>query len=423
MINADGQPILTDFGIAKLVASGSRLTQTGMGIGTPAYMSPEQAQGLTEVGPEADIYALSVMLFEMLTGRLPFDADTPIAVILKSIKDPLPMPRSLRPDISQALQAVIIKGTAKHPQDRYSTVTEMRAALERTVADPLRNDVNSPTMVARNATTRPMAHDAARATPHRPVVWFASIAAGLAMVAGTYFWATRDSSELVPVAERASLSEPAKPEPTTNTASGGSDVAVEDSADSPKAHAAATPIAELDATAVAGVQPKVVAAPKPAPKNQSAPSVAMTAATEEPLPPAAVSSQTAAPIVANETNPPEVSNASGGLDQVTKGATTQKDLLKLFGGPNLATVDAQGRDVWVYERTVTQTDTRSAAHAASGGAEFSAFWGAGQASASASKSESATVSSSGSSIRTVTVIVTFAQNRTVFDYEIKANYF
>ncbi len=135
MIDAEGRPVLTDFGIAKLITGSSNLTQTGAGIGTPAYMSPEQAQGLSDVGPEADIYALSVVLFELLTGRVPFEADTPVAVILKSIRDPLPMPRSLRPDMSEALQAVIIKGTAKSPENRYSTVSQLRDALERTLEE------------------------------------------------------------------------------------------------------------------------------------------------------------------------------------------------------------------------------------------------------------------------------------------------
>src|SRR5262245_50751747 len=129
MVTANGEPILTDFGIAKLVTSSVQLTQTGFGIGTPAYMAPEQAQGLAEVGPQADIYALTVVLFELLTGRVPYHADTPIAVIMKAMNDPMPMPRTLQPDVTEALQAVVLKGTQKRPIDRYETVREFRLAL------------------------------------------------------------------------------------------------------------------------------------------------------------------------------------------------------------------------------------------------------------------------------------------------------
>jgi hypothetical protein len=115
--------------------------------------------------------------------------------------------------------------------------------------------------------------------------------------------------------------------------------------------------------------------------------------------------------------------AAGGLPQVVKGVTTQADLIKLFGGPNLTSVDPQGRQTWVYERTVTQTDARSATHSASGNVDFSVFWGGGQAGAGASASQSATTLSHGSTIRTVTVVVSFAPDRTVADYTVKANYF
>ncbi len=120
MLGKNDTPILMDFGVAKLLTETTALTQTGVGIGTPAYMAPEQAQGMT-VTPATDIYALSVVLYELLTGEQPYSADTPIAVMLKAINDPLPLPRSINPDISEALQAVIIKGTAKEPEQRYAS--------------------------------------------------------------------------------------------------------------------------------------------------------------------------------------------------------------------------------------------------------------------------------------------------------------
>ena len=125
MITGDGHVILTDFGIAKII-SATKLTASGAMVGTPAYMSPEQGRG--EPGDErSDIYALGVMLYQLLVGRLPYDADTPIALVLKHINDPLPLPTALRPDLSPELERVIDKALAKQPEDRYQTVDAMTA--------------------------------------------------------------------------------------------------------------------------------------------------------------------------------------------------------------------------------------------------------------------------------------------------------
>jgi tRNA A-37 threonylcarbamoyl transferase component Bud32 len=615
MIDPEGRPILTDFGIAKLITGATQLTQTGSGIGTPAYMSPEQAQGLSDVGPEADIYALSVVLFELLTGRVPFEADTPVAVILKSIRDPLPMPRSLRPDISEALQAVIIKGTAKSPDDRYSTVSQLRAALERAMADQAAIDRGAPTIVVRDSNAQPVTREAPIAGASRSVAYVASAGAVLALAAIAYFFATRGSIStesatkplLAPVSASAvsadspaAVAAPASParidaarlsfdRPTTGktehagqhleytfdgaagetiffaperggtptrfllTAPDGRQVFESTSGDGPRAlsqtgvyRLTAEPQGEelmdieftlwrltepvidggkiepnvlveghtdapgqvqqfrIDATAgqrmtfaldraseatdfklidpngnrellvtdqdggtikmprtgtyvlvadprsnrpskyaftlrsptgdrenhepIAKVRASQTANPERAvvnsPDRQAAEGVnpvdsGPTAMAPTAVPAAAIgaSSELA------ETNATPSAALSSGLNQVVKGTTTQNDLLRLFGGPNVATRDAQGRDVWVYERTTTQTDTRSASNLASGSVDFSAFWSAGQASANPSTGQSASALSTGSSIRTVTVIVTFAKNRTVFDYTIKANYF
>jgi tRNA A-37 threonylcarbamoyl transferase component Bud32 len=132
MLTAKGDVVLTDFGIAKIVG-GTQYTATGAFTGTPAYMSPEQGQG--ERGDErSDIYALGVMLYEMVTGRVPFDADTPLAVILKHISAPLPLPRQLNPTIPEVVEQVIFKALAKAPDDRYQTVAQMASALEAALA-------------------------------------------------------------------------------------------------------------------------------------------------------------------------------------------------------------------------------------------------------------------------------------------------
>jgi len=119
---------LSDFGLAKMVAASVQLTKTGVGLGTPAYMSPEQAQG-KPVDAQSDIYSLGIMLFEMLTGQVPFDADTPLAVLIKHLTAPLPLPREVNPDILEPVERIILKAVAKAPGDRFQRVSEMVEAL------------------------------------------------------------------------------------------------------------------------------------------------------------------------------------------------------------------------------------------------------------------------------------------------------
>src|SRR5690242_1372356 len=89
MIDSEGNAFLTDFGIARMAEMGSGLTQTGFAVGTPGYMSPEQGMGLDTVDGRADIYSLGVMLFQMLTGQMPYNAETPLGTIMKHLNDPI----------------------------------------------------------------------------------------------------------------------------------------------------------------------------------------------------------------------------------------------------------------------------------------------------------------------------------------------
>ncbi len=132
LLQRDGRPILADFGLAKIMGSMPRLTGTGITMGTPEYMAPEQAAGET-MGAGADNYALAVVAYELLTGRVPFSAETPLAVLLAHLHKPLPLPRSINPAISPGVEAVLLKGLAKDPATRYSTATEFIHALS--VAD------------------------------------------------------------------------------------------------------------------------------------------------------------------------------------------------------------------------------------------------------------------------------------------------
>lgn len=128
--NASGNVVLTDFGIAKQTMSNAAHTQVGMVIGTPDYLSPEQAQGL-QLTPASDIYALGVVLYEMLAGKPPFAGDTPMGVLIGHIQKPPPSLRAQRPDLPPAVEAVVQRALAKAPADRFRSAIEFAQALER----------------------------------------------------------------------------------------------------------------------------------------------------------------------------------------------------------------------------------------------------------------------------------------------------
>ncbi|MDO8962888.1 MAG: Stk1 family PASTA domain-containing Ser/Thr kinase [Coriobacteriia bacterium] len=131
VLQPDGRVKVMDFGIARAVDSDA--TQTGSVLGTAQYVSPEQAQGRV-LGPQTDLYSLGVVLYELSTGRLPFDGDTPVSVALKHVNDAPVPPRQLRPEIPPALEAVILKAMTKDPAHRYRSADEMRDDLLRVAA-------------------------------------------------------------------------------------------------------------------------------------------------------------------------------------------------------------------------------------------------------------------------------------------------
>ena len=126
---ATGRAMVTDFGIARAIEASTRLTVTGIAVGTPAYMSPEQAIGDREIDGRSDVYSLGVLGYQMLTGRLPFNAGNSMALLLKHVSETPPAVTELRPDTPRALREAIERALAKSREDRWPTASAMREAL------------------------------------------------------------------------------------------------------------------------------------------------------------------------------------------------------------------------------------------------------------------------------------------------------
>jgi WD40 repeat protein len=131
LLGADGTPKVTDFGLAKRVEGGAGLTRTGTVMGTPSYMAPEQAGGQKDVGPAADIYALGAILYELLTGRPPFQAPTAVDTVMQVVtNEPVP-PRRLQPKLPRDLETICLKCLQKEPHRRYASAAELADDLAR----------------------------------------------------------------------------------------------------------------------------------------------------------------------------------------------------------------------------------------------------------------------------------------------------
>jgi len=170
LLQEDGDAYLSDFGIARILSQ-TQFTTTGALIGTPQYMSPEQGKGLP-LTEAADLYSLGVVLYEMLTGRPPYDGDTPLGVIHKHLFDPLPAPRTICPDLPAQVDDLLFKALAKEAGERYTSGAEMLEALEHSLAPGAAVPAARPTPQGHKPKTRPPHHvlsetlrDAGSATP------------------------------------------------------------------------------------------------------------------------------------------------------------------------------------------------------------------------------------------------------------------
>jgi len=134
LIDESGNCLLTDFGLARMTEGEDKLTESGAVMGTPAYMSPEQGTGST-TDQRSDIYSLGIILYEMLTGRVPYTAETPVAVVFKHIQDPLPSARQFNPRLSEELELILLKSLAKNPAERYQTADAFVKAIQQVIAE------------------------------------------------------------------------------------------------------------------------------------------------------------------------------------------------------------------------------------------------------------------------------------------------
>lgn len=129
LIDERGNCLLTDFGLARMTDASAKLTSSGAIMGTPAYMSPEQGAGQTLDG-RSDIYSLGIIFYEMVTGQVPYQAETPIAIVFKHIQDPLPPARKLVADLPEEVELVLLKSLAKTPADRYQDAEDFVQAVQ-----------------------------------------------------------------------------------------------------------------------------------------------------------------------------------------------------------------------------------------------------------------------------------------------------
>ena len=131
LLDSDGNAMLTDFGFAHMSNTSLSLTGSAM-VGTPAYMSPEQCTG-KPIDHRSDQYSLAVVVYQLTTGHLPFDSETPMGMAIKHVNEPLPLPRDVNPRIPKLVEAVLVKALSKNPANRFNSITEFNMAFQESI--------------------------------------------------------------------------------------------------------------------------------------------------------------------------------------------------------------------------------------------------------------------------------------------------
>src|SRR5690348_4001572 len=178
LLDGAGTAKVTDFGIARSLAVRQGMTQTGTVLGTSDYIAPEQAQGQV-VDEQSDVYSLGVVLYELLTGRVPFPGENFVAVAMRHINEPPPHVRDLRPEVSPRVDAAIARAMAKRPADRFASMNELGVELEACLAE-LRTGTDWTQVLPPPAA--PRRHRGRRVSPWPVIVLIAALLATGAVV-------------------------------------------------------------------------------------------------------------------------------------------------------------------------------------------------------------------------------------------------
>jgi len=190
MLARDGNIYLADFGLARIALAGESTLSTDWMLGTPHYMSPEQAKGVKDLDAGTDLYSLGVVIYELVVGRVPYSADTPFAIIHDHIFTPLPMPHTVNPNVPEAIERVLLKALAKDRADRYPDVATMVAAFHEAVAPLVASEATSVTTALPHSTpvspsaVTPTAAATTRMTPPGATVVSPAAAAASTVLAG-----------------------------------------------------------------------------------------------------------------------------------------------------------------------------------------------------------------------------------------------